>query len=57
MEVSKGNVIFGVISLLVSAVLQAIFLCYFQNDWIVLAFTCIYAIMFLKYLKEENAVK
>ncbi len=57
MSCNKKNGLIGLVSLLVSAVLQAAFLCYLQNDWIVLAFICICAIMFLKYLKNESSVK
>ncbi len=53
---NKKNIMFGVISLLLSAILQAIFLCYLQRGWLVLVFACIYAIVFLKYLKDERVV-
>lgn len=53
---NKKNILIGLVSLLLSAVLQAAFSCYLQNDWIVLLFTCIYAVIFLKYLKSEDSV-
>lgn len=54
---NKKNILIGLVSLLVSAVLQAVFSCYLQNDWIVLVFTCIYAVIFLRYLKSEGSIK
>lgn len=56
MGTGKKYIVLGVVSLLLSAILQAIFLCYLQNSRIVLAFTCIYAVLFLKYLKHESVV-
>lgn len=56
MGASKKNIVLGVISLLISAVLQAIFSCYLKNARIVLVITCIYAVLFLKYLKDESVV-
>ncbi|MBQ4536092.1 MAG: hypothetical protein II994_00575 [Lachnospiraceae bacterium] len=52
----KKNFVLGIISLLVSAILQAAFSCYMQNNWLILVFACVYAIVFLKYLKEERVV-
>lgn len=52
----KKNFVLGIISLLVSAILQAAFSCYMQNNWLILVFACVYAIVFLKHLKEERVV-
>lgn len=56
MKSKKGKIIFGVSSLFIAAILQAVFLYYLQYDWIVLAFTCIYAFLFLKCLKDASVV-
>ena len=42
--------------MLFSAILQAVFSCNLQNNWVVLVFACIYGVMFLKYLKAESVV-
>ena len=39
----------GGISLVISAVLQAVLLCKYQKEWIMLVFLFAYAIVFLKY--------
>lgn len=54
---NKKKMIFGVSSLLFSAILQAVFSCNLQKNWIVLVFACIYAVLFLKYLKDERVAK
>lgn len=56
MGASQKNIVLGVVSLLISAVLQAAFSSYLHNGRIVLVFTCIYAVLFLKYLKDESVV-
>ena len=56
MEQSRKNIIIGFTSLLISAPLQAYFSCSYKKAWIILAFIIVYAIIFLKYLKEDAVV-
>lgn len=55
-EINKKNIILGTISLFISAILLAVFSCYLQKNWGILGLTCIFAVMFLKYLKDDSVV-
>lgn len=54
MEMNKKEVAIGGISLIISAVLQSIVSCKYQNDWLILVFLCLYAVVFLKYWHDSG---
>ena len=54
MKINKKNLIIGAVSLIISAVLQAIVLCRFKSDWMILLFSILYAIVFLKYWHDDG---
>lgn len=54
MQINKKEITIGVISLLIAAVLQSMVSCKYQNDWLILMFLCLYAIVFLKYWHESG---
>lgn len=52
MIINKREFSIGTISLVLSAVLQSIISCKYQNDWLILVLLCLYAVVFLKYWHE-----
>ncbi len=56
MSTVKKEIIIGIVSLLISAVFQAYFFCSMQQDWIMLVFLVLYAILFLKYFEGDEVV-
>lgn len=54
MEINKKNVIIGVLSLIISAILQAVVTLKYKSDWISLVFLIIYAILFLRCWHDDG---
>ena len=52
MQIDKKELMIAVISLLIAAVFQSILSCKYQNDWLILMFLFLYAVVFLKYWHE-----
>lgn len=54
MEINKKNVIIGAVSLMISAILQAVVTVKYKRDWISLVFLIVYAILFLRCWHDDG---
>lgn len=54
MKESRRNIIIALVSLFISAIIQAAILCSFRYGWIMIIFVIVYAYIFLKYLVNNE---